>query len=88
MKLQRDSNLDGVSLDVDGGDVGQVVSRWVVVDGSSSGLPWRRQNHRVAGGRRSGRGGGRCRLLSQHRERNSIRDDNLNIKLLKVYLHV
>lgn len=66
---ERDSNLDWVPLDVDGWDVGQVVSRWVAVDGSSSWLSWTGQNHRGAGGVRSRRGGGRRRLLSQHKRK-------------------
>lgn len=37
-------SLDLVSLDVEGGDIGQVVPRWVAVDGASSWLSWRRQN--------------------------------------------
>lgn len=55
-------SLDGVSLQGDGGDVGQVVSRWAAVDGSSSWLSWRREDHRGARRGRSRRGRGRCRL--------------------------
>lgn len=49
--------LNGVSLDVEGGHIGQVVSRWAAVDGTTSWLSWRLKNQGGAGGSRSRRGG-------------------------------
>lgn len=37
-------SLHLVALQVERGDVGQVVSRWVAVDGSASWLPWMSQD--------------------------------------------
>lgn len=55
-------SLDGVSLQGDGGDVGQVMSRWAAVNGSSTWLTWRGEDHRGARRGRSRRGRGRRRF--------------------------
>lgn len=70
------SNLDGVPLDGDGGDVGQVGARWVAIDGWPSWLAWRRQDHGGGGRSRSRRGGRGRRLL--FRERRKVREKNPN----------
>lgn len=80
MTLKEGSDLDLVSLDVQGGHVGQVVSRGVVVDGASPWLSLGGQNQRGARRGWPRRGGGRCRLLSQHQERNIVR------KILNIWL--
>lgn len=72
----RVSNLDGVPLDGDGGDVGQVGARWVAIDGWPSWLAWRRQDHGGGGRSRSRRGGRGRRLL--FRERRKVREKNPN----------
>lgn len=71
-EVQTDSDLDGGTLDVERGDVGQVVSRWVAVEGSSSSSWLWRQNHGGAGWGRSGRRRGRSWFLTQHGDKQKL----------------
>lgn len=71
-EVQTDSDLDGGTLDVERGDVGQVVSRWVAVEGSSSSAWLWRQNHGGAGWGRSRRRRGRSWFLTQHGDKQKL----------------